>query len=202
MSAAEKLSFKVGEVTFKAPTSFVAKAVLAAVSQQPNKARQVTHDSPPALGLAWPGQGGVYVGTIRGDEGQPDYHLIAPTLPFKKDKVEWGNYGKEIPGANSKRDGLANTKAMASAGLELAKEILAWEIDGHADFYMASQCEAALCYANAPEQFEAEAYWTSTQYSSSNAWFQSFGGGYSNLSHKDSTLRVCAVRRFLANSPI
>ncbi len=43
---------------------------------------------------------------------------------------EWGEYGKKIEGAGSLTDSRANTEAMAAAGSELAKQVLALEIGG------------------------------------------------------------------------
>ena len=36
----------------------------------------------PAIGEVWPGHGGIYAGIVRGDPGQPDYHLIVATEDF------------------------------------------------------------------------------------------------------------------------
>ncbi|MDF3936697.1 DUF1566 domain-containing protein [Pseudomonas citronellolis] len=47
---------------------------------------------------------------------------------------EWGEYGVKIEGADSLTDSRANTEAMAAAGSELAQQVLALKIGGHADW--------------------------------------------------------------------
>ncbi|WP_192985680.1 DUF1566 domain-containing protein [Pseudomonas sp. EggHat1] len=48
----------------------------------------------------------------------------------------------------------------------------------------------------AEQAFEDAWYWSSTQYSPYNAWYQDFAGGSQLSHHKDSELRARAVRRF------
>lgn len=160
--------------------------------------------SMPVIGEYWPGQGGVRVATMRGSNGSPDYELILPTdAAAHLGKRAWGKYGDQIEGADHPNDGLANTTAMAAAGNKLAQEVLALEIDGHKDLYLPSRAELAVIRANTPELLQQDDwYWSSTQYSSCNAWYQSFDVGGSDIYRKDRTLRVCAVRRFLTPSTI
>lgn len=153
----------------------------------------------PRIGQPWPDQGGIYAGIMAGRDGQPDYHLIlAPAGQGDFKDVEWGPYGKSIDGAASYFDGVANTAAMAAADLELAKRILALQIDSHADYHLPSQAEAHLLAANLKDQFEQDDwYWTSTQYSALSAWYQGFYHGSTDISFKDSTGRARAVRRLI-----
>jgi hypothetical protein len=153
----------------------------------------------PRIGAEFPGQGGIYAGVMRGENGCPDYALIVPTDSASMFKdVVWGEYGKRIEGADSNRDGLLNTQAMAEGGSELARNILALQIDGHYDFYLPARHELRLCYLQAPELFETDDwYWTSTQYSPISAWGQYFGGGGQYGDVKTSKLRARAVRRLL-----
>jgi hypothetical protein len=59
-----------------------------------------------------------------------------------------------------------------------------------------AQTTAEVFQADGAQAFDTAWYWTSTQYSRGNAWFQSFSGGY-QLSHdKFTELRARAVRRF------
>jgi len=59
-----------------------------------------------------------------------------------------------------------------------------------------AQTTAEAFQADGAQAFDTAWYWTSTQYSRGNAWFQSFSGGY-QLSHdKFTELRARAVRRF------
>lgn len=153
----------------------------------------------PRIGQPWPDQGGIYAGIMAGRDGQPDYHLIlAPAEAGSFKDVEWGAYGKSIDGAASYFDGVANTVAMAAADLDLAKRILALQIDGHADYHLPSQAETHLLAANLKDQFEQDDYyWTSTQYSANLAWYQYFDYGDQGLNRKGNTGRARAVRRLI-----
>jgi hypothetical protein len=153
----------------------------------------------PRIGQPWPDQGGIYAGIMAGRDGQPDYHLIlAPAEAGAFKDVEWGPYGKSIDGAASYFDGVANTAAMAAADLDLAKRILALQIDGHADYHLPSQAEAHLLAANLKDQFEQDDfYWTSTQYSAYGAWTQDFRDGYQFILTKGYPGRARAVRRLI-----
>ena len=93
-----------------------------------------------------PFAGGFYVGRfqIQGDE----YALIvSPWDAGEIRDAEWGPYGDLIE-ANSYCDGLANTRAMAAAGSELAKHMLSLQIGEHSDWYLPSRDELELCYRN------------------------------------------------------
>lgn len=158
--------------------------------------------TPPALGQYWEGQGGIYAGIMRGENGQPDYHLIVPThADAAVAEVSWGSRGEDEPSSTSSWDGKANTAALMKSKnshplVEFLKDL---EVDGFSDFYIPSRREAALCSANCPEIFRDGWHWTSTQYSADSAFFQDFEGGYQYLSGKDNSLRVRAVRRFVIN---
>lgn len=153
-----------------------------------------TTDVPP-IGAEWPGQGGINGGLFRGRDGQPDYYLIWAKEDAKD--LKWGGYGSESESA-SKWDGLANTQALiAEDGHPAAEYAVSVTADGHADFYLPSQAELMMAWANVPELFSKEWYWSSTQYSSSYAFFTSFPGAYTVTSGKLSEFRVRAVRRFI-----
>jgi len=148
----------------------------------------------PALGAYWPEQGGVYAGLVRGIDGAGDRHLIVATDPAGEFKpVKWGAY-TEIAGASSKRDGRANTSAMAAAGHQVATAVLALTIGGHTDWHIGSQAEMQVAAANCPEAFDRDYYWTSTQLDSHLAFCQVFAIGNSGWDVKGSKLRVRAVR--------
>ncbi|WP_314407405.1 DUF1566 domain-containing protein [Pseudomonas kuykendallii] len=119
---------------------------------------------------------------------------------------KWGEYGEDVA-ATRRTDGLANTNAMAEAGSGLARQALALDLRGFADWYLPSQHEHALQFfslgaadtyqAGQENAFARDWYWSSTQCSPLNAWIQYFDDGYQYLGLKDYTYRARAVRRFL-----
>jgi hypothetical protein len=150
---------------------------------------------PPRIGEHWAGQGGVYVGIMRGRDGQADHHLVAAIGANELEDVTWGEYGKKIEGCGSYHDGKANTAAMAAAGYDIAKRIQALDIEGNTDWHLPSQAEAHLLAANIREAMnQGDYYWTSTQYSADDAWYQTFGSGDQVIDNKDAELRAVAVR--------
>jgi hypothetical protein len=122
----------------------------------------------PKIGDYWPGQGGVYAGMARGRDGEVDYPLILCQEALEQE-FTW------------------------LAALDHAKTIA---VDGHSDFTVPTRFESALLYANLQDQFDTDYwYWTSTQYSESYAWYQSFGSGFQNYLVKDYERRCRFVRR-------
>ncbi|HEY3432523.1 MAG TPA: DUF1566 domain-containing protein [Rhodocyclaceae bacterium] len=97
----------------------------------------------PAIGATVPG--GFFAGTILIDDQR--YGLAVPpkALGEHKPTIWIPNY-KDIPGAKSFYDGLANTRAMAEAGSKLAQWALELEIDGCTDFYIPAQDEKEIIY--------------------------------------------------------
>lgn len=157
----------------------------------------------PRIGAYWPEQGGIRIAEIPGQNGAPDYHLIAPTDPRALFiDVQWGKRGKDIPGATSDWDGMANTIAMSEAGSDLAQKILTLEIDGHSDFYLPARHELRFIKLIAPQLIESDWHWSSTQCSADSAWCQFFGGGYQYDFDKFGERRARAVRRFVIHSAI
>jgi hypothetical protein len=158
--------------------------------------------TPPLPGQLWPEQGGLYAGVIVGDDGKP-YHLIALQPQDYHGVIgPWGEYGKEIKGASSERDGLPNTDAMVAAGSEIATATRALAVGGHDDWYIASRHEASLAYIHtgAGDDIDGDPdYWTSTQCSAHYAWDQHFADGTQYYWSKGSKLRARVVRRLLAD---
>lgn len=155
----------------------------------------------PRLGAPWPEQGGIYAGIVRGRDGAPDHHLIIPADPAASiQEITFGGYGHKIIGAESHWDGLANTRALVESehdhpAAQWAAELA---IDGLSDFYLPARHELQLAYLNAPELFETDGwYWTSTQYSASSAWIQTFTNGSQGYGHKGGASRARAVRRLI-----
>jgi hypothetical protein len=153
----------------------------------------------PKIGTVWEGQGGVYAGVMRGENGS-DYHMIVPTDPQGVNaSIQWGSRGKEEPAAVSEFDGMANTRALISSGNDhpVAKWVAGIKIDGHVDFYLPARRELSLMYANVPELFEKVWHWSSTQYSADGAWGQYFYGGGQYGAGEYYEGRAVAVRRLV-----
>lgn len=158
----------------------------------------------PGIAEYWEGQGGIYVGLMRGENGNPDYHLIVPTAEaaFIED-IKWGAVGTEVTGAANQYDGKANTDALVKhGGCPAAEWAAGLHIEGHSDFYLPSRRELALCFANVPDLFKRQWHWSSTQFSALNAWLQHFGGGGQGNYRKGYEFSARAVRRFISNSVI
>lgn len=150
-------------------------------------------NSAPAIGQYWKGQGGIYAGIIR--DGDRQWHLILAEKPAFF--APWGDYGIELAGEFSLRDGAHNTKLiLASDSLnEIAFYNASLNIDGHADFYWPSQCENTLVFANLPEHLFKSWHWSSSQYSSNRAWTLGFYEGDLITYEKDVHYPARAVRR-------
>ena len=123
---------------------------------------------PPRIGEYWEGQGGVYQGVMRGEDGAPDYFLLV-----HKDFDDVLNH---------------------SDAMQRASEV---EADGHKDYTLPTRYELALCFANRSELFKKDWYWSSTQRASDSgfAWVQSFDNGSQYDLLKVVSGRARAVRR-------
>lgn len=89
-------------------------------------------------------EGGFYAGRFNCDGAV--YALIVSPKAQGETSMPWGEYGKDIPGARSCFNGLANTQAMAEAGSDLAKWALDLNISGHTDWYIPSRDELEMLY--------------------------------------------------------
>ena len=92
---------------------------------------------------------------------------------------------------------LGRREAIIASGLACpaAQACVAADIDGHADWYLPSRRELALCFANVPDLFKETWYWSSTQYSDYDAWSQNFDYGSQTGIGKKFEGRVRLVRR-------
>jgi len=104
-----------------------------------------TEEITPIIGTAM--GGGFYAGRIRID-GQVYALVVAPKEDGEQDDAELLPRSMDLPGAASWNDGLANTKALAEAGSELAKWALDLRIGGHDDWYLPSVDELEIIYRN------------------------------------------------------
>ena len=153
----------------------------------------------PAIGSVITGQGGILGAILRGPaaDGSQDYALIVPAADGAEiEAIAWQDGFVKIEGADSKTDGVANTAAMAAAGLDLGKRIQALDLHGHQDWHLPAAAELRALSATVPELFGQDGYyWSSTQYSRGHAWFQDFEYGYSYYLGKDNELRARPVRK-------
>ena len=149
----------------------------------------------PFPGEYWVGQGGIYAGIMPALEGQRPYHLILSV--DEATDIAWGGYGHDEKEAQSRHDGMENTRTLIESENDHPAALWAelYKKDDHADFYLPSQRELNLCYATCAEKFEKAWYWTSTQYSAYYAWNQYFGGGNQLDASKGYAGRARAVRR-------
>ncbi|MCC7041080.1 MAG: DUF1566 domain-containing protein [Burkholderiales bacterium] len=144
--------------------------------------------------------GGIYAGRIFvGDE--PFALVAAPKAGGEFEDVEWGVYSEIVQGALSNDDGFANTTAMVTAGSQLARDVRALQLGGHADWYLPSRLEALAMFVRLQElptgDFARDWYWTSTQVAgdAGYAWLQGFLSGHQYHGGKDWSCRARAVRR-------
>jgi hypothetical protein len=124
----------------------------------------------PRLGAEWPGQGGIFAGLVRGQDGAPDYLLIL---------------GPEF-------DGELNWQKAMDWAADL-------EVDGYKDFTLPTRYEQSVLFGNAKDQFQPEWYWSCKQHAegADYAWMQDFGRGNQGGYRKDNDWRARAVRRLI-----
>ncbi len=97
----------------------------------------------PAIGSAF--QGGFYAGLIALN-GETYGIVVAPKAAGELEEATWGEYGNALQAARHFNDGLANTQAMAEASSDLARWMLALDINGFADWYLPSRDELEILY--------------------------------------------------------
>ena len=157
--------------------------------------------------------GGFYAGRFLLDD-RLNALIVAPKSEGEAD-LKWKTRNSSTDGARSRRDGMANSAAMANANHPAAAFCRDLKIGGFEDWYLPSRHEAALLAevfmpgeGYVPEQTVAESfkegeaeafdrtwYWTSTEFSAGSAWLQGFGDGAQASNSKDSSFRVRAVRK-------
>lgn len=188
--------------------------------------------------------GGYYAGRINID-GQIYALVVAPRSLGGQapGTLTWKTSQTTTAGANSVNDGLANTQAMATAGLAnhpAAQFCRGLSIGGYSDWYLPAKDELEILYRNfkpttninstgsgansnsvpptsnytsgnpaqtsvalfktgAAEAFQADRYWSSTEFSSLYGWNQDFNGGGQYGNYKTNTYYVRAVRRVLVS---
>ncbi len=177
-----------GGATIALPADIAVKQL---IEQLQRDAHQVIAQPRPQIGEYLPGQGGIYVGDILGNDGV----LYGLVTSQEEDigRAEWGSSGERDL---SDWDGLTNTSRLRNE-CPAAKLASDYEADGHADFYLPARRELIVAQANIPHLFGKESYyWTSTSYGSVHAWFVAFEDGDVGTSLRTSEFRVRPFRRF------
>ncbi|MCB4365436.1 hypothetical protein KIH07_16960 [Hydrogenophaga taeniospiralis] len=147
--------------------------------------------APVAAGAFWPEHDAWYAG-LQMTPGGRYWHALVPKEHINTlTDVKWGGYGTQIEGAADMYDGLANTQAMSTAGLELAQRVQALG----KGMYLPSRAEVLLMFATLKSVIGDGVVWTSTQYSANNAWCQFFYYGDQGTNSKGCEFRAVPVRR-------
>lgn len=116
-----------------------------------------TEEIQPIIGTAM--GGGFYAGRIR-IGGTVFALIVAPRFEGEHADAVWNDdYRRDVPGAKSYCDGLANTKAMAEAGSKLAQWALGLRIGGNEDWYIPSQDELEIIYRNLKPTTDKNSCW-------------------------------------------
>lgn len=171
-------------------------AALAATPSAPHQPETLAGTTPPAAGEIWPGQGGHYICTLPAQWGLPARHLVLGTAT--ESGLEWGGSNSDCVSAKSHVDGRANTAALLADHTQhpAARWASKHTAEGHTDFFLPSRYDLLMCYLCAPHLFERSGwYWSSTQYSSYDAWCQHFEYGDSHAHDKDYEFRARPVRK-------
>lgn len=103
----------------------------------------VEKSATPAIGQAY---GGGFVTGITRDPATGERHLWITAGAAHELKGAWGEFGAKIEGADSFTNSRANTEAMAAAGSELAKQVLALDIGGFTDWAIPARDVQELQY--------------------------------------------------------
>lgn len=179
-----------GGASIVLPTSTVAEKLIERLTEQ---SKAIVLPACPKIGEYLPGQGGIYVGDILGNDGVL-YGLIDAGKSIGKAK-----WGKDKEWDLSDWDGLSNTNSLGkdSPAAKIAAE---HEADGHVDFYLPSRRELIVAAANVPHLFEKAYHWTSSPYGSNYAWAVDFEHGDVLIRNRTSEFLVRPFRRFIASS--
>ena len=113
----------------------------------------------PAITIPEIGQpfgGGFFTGIYQQDGKR--YAVITAPAAYEHEG-EWGEYGEKIEGARSLTDSRANTEAMAAAGSELAKQVLALEIGGFTDWAIPARDVQELQYRHLKPTTQENCCW-------------------------------------------
>lgn len=104
--------------------------------------------------IGQPFGGGFFSGITRDPDTGKRYLNITAGATHEL-KGAWGEYGVKIEGADSFTNSRANTEAMAAAGSELAKQVLALDIGGFTDWAIPARDVQELQYRHFKPTTEA-----------------------------------------------
>lgn len=115
--------------------------------------------------------------------------------------AQWGCSGTSITTSTAIGSGQANTTAIVSgcSTTGIAARICDnLELNGFSDWFLPSQDEMNEMYLQKAiiGGFADHSYWSSSQYSASNAWYQYFANGWQGNDSKGTFTFVRAVRAF------
>ena len=120
--------------------------------------------------------GGIYLGIFS------TYHLIVSTFNYETTR-QWKTTNTSTSGTSSTTDGLANTNAMNNT-THPAAYYCATSVDGVggvSDWYLPARDELNIVYRFASTgivgNYACANYWSSTEYSAGNSWYQNFLNG-------------------------
>jgi len=150
--------------------------------------------------------GGIVVAVWK--ESGVEHGLIA-SLTDVSASAQWSSITGTLIGATAQSpiDGQANTTAIVAQGDVSGAAYLCdnYSAGGFTDWYLPAAWELNQCYnaafvvntiLGATNGFQFAYYWSSTEYTGTNAWGQNFDYGGTYDDYKDDTCRVRAVRRF------
>jgi hypothetical protein len=128
---------------------------------------------------------------------------LVTTVSDISTSTEWGCVGTTISGADGTAIGTGNQNTIdimagcATAGIA-ARICGDLTQSGYSDWYLPSKDELNALYTNKASigGFANDAYWSSTEYLSSAAYYEDFSNGFVTAAPKDSYLYVRAVRSF------
>jgi hypothetical protein len=89
--------------------------------------------------------GGYFVDTLM-VKGKPHLLIVAPKADGEHEPIEYGCYGTLVRGAGSFNDGIANTRALARAGSDMAKWAVALRIGGVKDWAVPARDQLERLY--------------------------------------------------------
>ncbi|MBU0766107.1 MAG: DUF1566 domain-containing protein, partial [Bacteroidetes bacterium] len=141
----------------------------------------------------------IYGGVVFYDDGTNVY--ISATSD-QSSSAEWGCLGTSISGADGTVIGTGKQNTVdieagcTTAGIaaDICANLL---LNGYDDWFLPSKEELNLMYINKSTigGFSSSFYWSSSEYSSVNAWIQYFNDGSQNYFTKNNPNRVRCVRR-------